>query len=89
MKIDVMEGRLTFDVVEDHAEFGLYEDYKLSPSSLPCCGCDLVDSDKFMELVDVCQNDPHEFNYVSTKGSRLDYVKVDLVDNLTPNIVKD
>jgi len=35
-KIDVKEYRLTFDVGEHHAEFVLFKDFELSPSSLSC-----------------------------------------------------
>jgi len=41
-EIHVKEGRLTFDVGENHAEFGLCKDFELSPSSFSCCGCELV-----------------------------------------------
>ena len=37
-KIDVKERKLTFDVREHHAEFGLFKDLESSRSTLPCCG---------------------------------------------------
>ena len=39
-KIDVKEGRLTFDVGENHVEFGLFKDCESSPSTYSCYGCD-------------------------------------------------
>jgi len=88
-KIDLNGGKLTFDVGEYHAEFGLFKDYDCSLSSLACCGCDVVISDDFIQLIDVCRNDPHEFDYVSTEGYGLDCAKVNLVDHLQLSIVKD
>ena len=45
-KIDVKEGKLTFDVREHHAEFGLFKDFEFSPSTFSCCGCQIVDFDE-------------------------------------------
>ena len=40
-KIDVKEGRLTFDVGEHHVEFGIFDDLK--PASMfACCGVETV-----------------------------------------------
>ena len=36
-KIDVKEGKLTFDVGENHTEFGLLNDYEFSPSAFSRC----------------------------------------------------
>jgi len=36
----------------------------------------------------MCRNDPHGFAYMFIKGHRLDYAKVDLVENLPPNVAK-
>jgi len=44
--MDVKEGELTFDVGEHHAEFGLFKDFEPSPSTLSCCGCEVIDSDE-------------------------------------------
>ena len=42
-KIDVKEGRLTFDVKEKHAEFGLFKYFESAPpSTYSCCGCDMI-----------------------------------------------
>ena len=41
-KIDVKEGRLTFDMGENHAEFGLFKDLDSSPSTLPYYGYDIL-----------------------------------------------
>ena len=56
---------------ECHAEFGLFKDHGSSPSSPPYCGCDVVISDRFVELVDVCPNDPYRFAYVSISAMDL------------------
>jgi len=37
-KLDVKEGKLTFDVGEHHVEIGLFKDFKSSPSPLPIVG---------------------------------------------------
>jgi len=60
-KIDLKEGRLTFDAGEHRVEFGLFKDYESYPSSLSCYGCDVVVSDKPFELVAVSPNDPPIF----------------------------
>jgi len=72
-----------------HLEFGVSRDHESSPSSLLCCGFDVVASNKFIELVDACPNVPYVFAYVFIKGHILDYAKMDLVENLLPSIVKD
>jgi len=82
-------GRLTFVMREHYAEFGVFKGHESSPLSLPCCGCDMVISSKIVESLDVCQTDPNEFDYVSTKGPGLDCVTMDLVENFPPGIVKD
>ena len=48
----------------------------------------MVVSDEFVELFDVCPNDPHLLGCESTKGQELDYAKVDLVAHLPPSIAK-
>ena len=88
-KIDVKQGKWTFDVGEYYAEFSLFKYHGPSPSALPCCGCDVVVSDKTVESFDVCPNDLYEFDYVSIESRGLNYAKVDLVDHLPPSIVKD
>ena len=59
------------------------------PSSFVCYGCDVLIFDEFMELFDVCPNDPHLLDCESTKCQELDYVNVDLVVRLPPSIAKD
>jgi len=49
-KIDVKEGRLTFDVGEHHVEFGLFDDLKPA-STFACYGCEtILDLDKPINL---------------------------------------
>jgi len=48
----------------------------------------VVISNELVKLVDVPLIDPHGFTYVCTKACELDCVKVDLVKNLPPSIVK-
>ena len=57
-KVDAKKGRLTFDVGEHHVEFSLFKDHEFSPSSLACCGCEVLASDESVGLVDLCHNDP-------------------------------
>ena len=52
-KIDVKEGKLTFDVGEHHAEFGLFKDFKPSPSIHSCCGCEVLDSNGLVSILDI------------------------------------
>ena len=59
-KIDVKEG--TFDVGEHHAEFGLFKDFDASSSTLSCCGCDVVDSNEPVSMLDMTLNDPFSFD---------------------------
>ena len=46
-------------------------------------------SDKIVKSNDLCPNDPHLLDYMSTEGLGLDYATVDFVANFPPNIVKD
>lgn len=46
-------------------------------------------SDDTVKVVDLCQDDPHNFDYKFTTSHELDCVKVDLVDDLGPSILKD
>jgi len=50
-KIDVKEGKLTFDVGEHHVEFGLFKDFESSSSTFSCCGCEVVDSDEPVNIL--------------------------------------
>ena len=84
-KIDVKEGKLTFDVGEHHAEFGLFKDFEFSPSTFACYGCELVDSDEPMDEVDMALNDPSSFYCTLFKDLRLGDVKV---DSVPPSIIE-
>jgi len=88
-RIDVKEGRLTFDVGERHAEFGLFKGYEFSPSSLDCFGCNMLVSNNTAELVDASLNDSQVFDFISFEGQGLDSDKGDFVEHLPPNIIKD
>ena len=59
-KIDVKEGKLTFDVGEHHVEFGFFNDVKPS-ATFACCGCDTIDLDEPVNLPVLTLNDPVEF----------------------------
>jgi len=61
-KIDVKEGRLTFDKGEKHAEFGLFKDFKSAPFTYSCCGCDVIGLDESEDLTDMIQNYPSRLN---------------------------
>ena len=61
--IDVKESRLTFDVGEHHAEFGLFKNPKSSLSTLPRYGCELAISNKPVHFIDMTRNDPGESHY--------------------------
>jgi len=63
--------------------------HESSSSSFSYCGCDVVVSGEFVEVFEICPNDPYELNCVTTKDHGLDHTKVDLVDNFPPNIIKD
>ena len=41
-KIDVQKGRLTFDVGEHHAEFGLFENVEPLSATFSCCDVKLL-----------------------------------------------
>jgi len=84
-KIDVKEGKLTFDVGEPHAEFGLFKGFEFSPSTFSCCGCEIVDSDEPMDELDITLNDPFGIDCTLFEGVGLDDVKV---DSFPPNIVE-
>ena len=64
-KIDDEEKRLTFDVGEHHAEFGLFKEYEFSSSAFPYCRCDVLASEKAVDLVDVFPNDSYMLDYIS------------------------
>ena len=71
-KIDVKEGRLTFDVGEHHVEFELFDDLKLA-STFACCGCDtIVDVDEPNDLSDLNLTDPSSISCALFEGLELD-----------------
>jgi len=84
-KIDVKEGKLTFDVGEHHVEFGLFKDFESSPPTFSCCGCEVVDSNEPVSMIEMSRNDPSSFDYTFFEGSRLDNVKV---DSFPPSIIE-
>ena len=67
-KIDVKKMKLTFDVAEKHAEFGLFKDLESSPSTFSCCGCEVVDSDKPVSMLEITQNDSSSFDCALFEG---------------------
>ena len=83
-KINVFEGKLTFDVGEHHVEFGLFNDVKPA-STFAYYGCDTIDLDELVDLPDLTLNDPSSFSYPLFEGLGLDNVKV---DSCPPNIVE-
>jgi len=85
-KIDVKEGRLTFDVGENHTEFGLFKDCESSLSTFSYCGCDVLDLDEPAHLTDITQNYPYSFDCALFVGYELDGVTV---DPLSTSIVED
>jgi len=73
-------------VGEHHAEFVLFKDFEPSPSTLPCCGCEVLDSNEPMSMLDMTLNDLSSFDCTLFEGSGLDGV---MVDSLPPSIIKD
>ena len=67
-KIDVKEGRLSIDVGEKHAEFGLFKDFKSAPSTYSCYGCDVIDLDEPEHLLYMPRNDPSNLNCALLEG---------------------
>ena len=83
-KIDVKEGKLTFDVWEHHVEFGLFNDIKPF-ATFAYCGCDIIELDDPMDLPHMILNDPFSFSSPLFEGLGLDDVKVDC---FPPSIVE-
>jgi len=67
-KIDVQEGKLTFDAGEHHAEFGLFKESEFSPSTFSYCGCKVLEPDEPVSMLDITQNDPFSLDYTLFKG---------------------
>jgi len=88
-KINVKENRLVFDVGEHHAEFGLFKDHEPNLSSFSCFEVDVISLDKLVEFIDLSPNYPQCFACESFDDQGFDQVKVDLVEHITPSIVKD
>jgi len=85
-KIDVKEGKLTFDVGECHTEFGLFKDFDLSHCTLPYCGCEVLDSDVSVKILDMTLNDLFSVDCAFFECSGLDDVTM---DSLPPSIIED
>jgi len=80
-----MEGKLTFDMGELHAKFGLFKDFEFSHSTFSCCWCEIADSDEPIDVLDVTLNNPSSFDCILFEGPGLDNVKV---DSFPPSIVE-
>jgi len=74
---------------EHYAEFGLFKDRDLSPSSLACCGCDMIIYYEIKKSNDSCPNNPPIFDYVSAKCLELNCANMGLDAYLPPCIAKD
>jgi len=83
-KIDVKEGRLTFDVGEKHVEFGLLNDFESTPT-FSYCGCDVIDLVKPKHLIEMTQNELFSLNCALFEEQRLDHLKLEY---LSASIVK-
>jgi len=84
--IDVKEGKLTFDVGEKHAKFGLLKDFKPSPSIHSCCGCEVLASNEPVSMLDVTLNDPSSFDCTLFEGPGHHGVTV---NSLPPSLIED
>jgi len=84
-KIDVKEGKLTFNVGEHYVEFELFKDFEFSPSTFSNCGCEIVDSDEPMDVLKLTLNDPFGSTCTLFEGLGLDDVKV---NSFPPSIVE-
>jgi len=63
-------------VREHHVEFSLFKDFE-SSSTLSCCGCEVLDSNEPMSMIDMTLNDSSSFDCTLFEGSGLDGVTVD------------
>jgi len=84
-KIDVKEGRLTFDVGQKYAEFSLFKGFECAPFTYSYYGCDAIDLVKLEHLTEMTKYDTSNLNCALFEGQRLDYVKV---ESMPPSIVK-
>jgi len=64
-------------VGEHHVEIELFKDFEFSPSIFSCCGCEIVNSAKLVDVLDITLNDPSSFACTLFKGLGLDDVKMD------------
>jgi len=85
-KIDAKEGKLTFDVGEHHVEFGLFKGCNSFPCTFSCYGCEVVDPDELVSMLDMTPNYPSIFDCALFEGHGLDGVTV---ESLPPNIIED
>jgi len=83
--MDIKEGKLAFDVGEHHVEFSLFKDFE-SSSTFPYYGCEVLDSNEPVSMIDMTLNDPFSFDCTLFEGSGLDDVTV---DSLPPTIVEN
>jgi len=57
-KIDIKEGKQTPDVGQHHAELGLFRGCNSSPSTFSYYGCEVVDPNELVSMLEITQNDP-------------------------------
>jgi len=70
-KTDAKEGKVTFVVVEHHAEFGLFKDFGSPSSTISSCRCETLDSNERVSMIDMTPSDPSSFDCTLFEGSRL------------------
>ena len=85
-KIDAKEGKLTVDVGEHNVEFGLFKNFESSPFTFSCCGCEVVDFNEPVSMIDMTLNDPSSFDCSLFEGSGLNGITR---DSLPPSIVEN
>jgi len=71
---------------EHHVEFGLFKDFESSPSTFPCCGCEVLDSNEPVSMLDMTLNDPFSFYCTLFEGYGHDGVTV---DSFPPGIIEE
>jgi len=76
-KIDVKEEKLTFDVGQHHAEFCPFKGCNSFPYTFSSCGCEVLDSDEPVSMLDMTPNDPSSFDCALFEGYALDGVTVE------------
>jgi len=71
-------------VGEHHVEFELFNDEKPS-CAFACCGCETIDSNEPMNLLDTNLSDPSDFSCALFEGFGLDD---DRVTSYPPNVIE-